>query len=394
MLPISLDDLTFDKLEALVGAGVREGRTLDFKRDPVGPKDDDKREFLADVSAFANTAGGDLVFGVDEAAGEATGVPGIALEDPDKEVNRLDAVLRSGLEPRLPNVRLHWVRGPEGRVALVVRTVRSFAAPHRVTFRDHSKFYARNSSGKYALDVSELRAAFLSAEGLLHSIRRFRDERLAVIEANEGPVPVVGGAKLVFHLLPLSSFAAPQQVEIDERRLLAPLGLPGSYGNLRHVLEGLATYRGEEAPDAPRGYTLLFRTGAIEGVCSVEVPSRHNPDQQGPAVYPDLIEDSLIRCYDQWRAELLHLGIEPPYYAFASLLGIRGRVLLSNVGFTRRVSPLRRDAALLPEIVVTDARLGGEEVLRPAFDQVWQTFGWPKSGNFNAEGKYTGHVFR
>ena len=44
----------------------------------------DKREFLADVTAFANAAGGDLVFGVSTRDGVAAQVEGIELDDPDK----------------------------------------------------------------------------------------------------------------------------------------------------------------------------------------------------------------------------------------------------------------------------------------------------------------------
>ena len=131
MLTQRLDELSFTTIEALVAAGLREGRTLDFKRDPVGGRDEDKREFLADVSAFANTAGGDLLFGVEESSGEATAAPGVALDDPDAEIRRLDGVLRAGLDPRLPTVELRWLPGPNGRGCLIVRVPRSFLAPHR-----------------------------------------------------------------------------------------------------------------------------------------------------------------------------------------------------------------------------------------------------------------------
>lgn len=48
---------------------VSEGRTIDYKRELPGNSDGDKKEFLADVSSFANTSGGDLILGVDENAG-------------------------------------------------------------------------------------------------------------------------------------------------------------------------------------------------------------------------------------------------------------------------------------------------------------------------------------
>ena len=43
-----------------------ESRYLDYKERLPGDSDEDKRELLADVTAFANTAGGDLLYGVRE----------------------------------------------------------------------------------------------------------------------------------------------------------------------------------------------------------------------------------------------------------------------------------------------------------------------------------------
>jgi hypothetical protein len=53
-------------IDRLVEGAVEESNQLDFKEAPVGPTRDDKKEFVADVCAFANTSGGDLVFGIRE----------------------------------------------------------------------------------------------------------------------------------------------------------------------------------------------------------------------------------------------------------------------------------------------------------------------------------------
>ena len=55
MIPKRLEALSFADVESLVASGTREGRSLEFKRDQVGGKDEDRREFLADVSAMANS---------------------------------------------------------------------------------------------------------------------------------------------------------------------------------------------------------------------------------------------------------------------------------------------------------------------------------------------------
>jgi len=67
-----LNAITEEDLQSLITNGVAEGRTIDYKRDLPGNSDGDKKEFLADVSSFANTGGGDLVFGMDEAGGLPT----------------------------------------------------------------------------------------------------------------------------------------------------------------------------------------------------------------------------------------------------------------------------------------------------------------------------------
>ena len=124
MLPLKLEDLSIVTIMSLIATGIREGRTLDFKRDAVGNRDEDKREFLADVSALANSAGGDLLFGVEETGGEATAVPGVAISDPDAEILRLEQIVRSGLDPRLPHIDFRWAS--EGDVGcLLVRVARS-----------------------------------------------------------------------------------------------------------------------------------------------------------------------------------------------------------------------------------------------------------------------------
>ena len=53
-------------LQNLIDHQVREGKVIEYKRDLYGNTDSEKKEFLADVSSFANTVGGDLIIGMDE----------------------------------------------------------------------------------------------------------------------------------------------------------------------------------------------------------------------------------------------------------------------------------------------------------------------------------------
>ena len=88
MIPKPLDEITEGDLNALVTASVPEKRTLDYKREIQQLNDAGKRELLADVSSFANTAGGDLILGMTESEGVPTGLPGISIADLDQEILR------------------------------------------------------------------------------------------------------------------------------------------------------------------------------------------------------------------------------------------------------------------------------------------------------------------
>jgi predicted HTH transcriptional regulator len=61
-----------------ISTGVPEGVLVDYKRDMYGRGDADVKEFLKDVSSFANTAGGHLIIGVDETGGIPTGISALS----------------------------------------------------------------------------------------------------------------------------------------------------------------------------------------------------------------------------------------------------------------------------------------------------------------------------
>ena len=66
MIPKEFDTIGKEDIEALVANAVSEGRTIEYKEKLPGGTDDDRREFLADASSFANAGGGDLIYGIRE----------------------------------------------------------------------------------------------------------------------------------------------------------------------------------------------------------------------------------------------------------------------------------------------------------------------------------------
>lgn len=380
-----------EDLHNLVENRVRESRTLEFKVDYGRAEgrtrrlnDEQKKEFLADVSAFANTAGGDLVIGIREDSGEAAEVVGLDLEDPDEEIRKLDSVLRDSLEPRLPGVTLHSVELENGCHVLVIRAPRSWIGPHRVVA--NGKFWARNSAGKYPMDVSELRQAFTLADTLMERVRRFRTDRLALISANEAMVPLPDSPKAVLHIIPLSSFVSPAQIQFNEMDGgMQPMGARGGW-NSRYTVEGHGTYTGDGRSEAGcHSYTLVFRSGIIEGVHLVANPS----DKEDNYVYSTEVEGPITHCTPRFLERLRREAIEGPFYLFFSLLGVKGRSMYIGNHFSLSYSatPVRRDVLLFPEVVFPAASFD-MAVVRPLCDMVFNAFGLHRSPSFVSDGKY------
>lgn len=95
-----------------------EGKTLEFKRDLSSPKN-----FLKTLVAFANTAGGRLIIGVEDVSRQVVGV-----DHPLDEEERLCNLIADSIAPRMvPNVELVTV---ENKTLLIVEVYLSGTRPH------------------------------------------------------------------------------------------------------------------------------------------------------------------------------------------------------------------------------------------------------------------------
>jgi hypothetical protein len=212
---IPLGDITEGHLQRLVAAQAAESLHVEYKRETYGTNDDQRREFLADVSSFANSAGGDLVIGMIAANGIPTGVYPF-MGDGDAEQLRLEQMARDGLSPRIPNLQTRAVPLSGGGLVVVVRVPKSYHPPHRIIFKNSGRFWARSSAGKYEPNVEELRRIFTEAPLLAERARAFRIERTAQIAARETPVNLKDGGVLVLHIMPFAAFDFGHSLSLDD----------------------------------------------------------------------------------------------------------------------------------------------------------------------------------
>lgn len=133
MFSKSFDEITKADVDLLIADQVPEGRTLDYKAELPGKSDGQRKEFAADVSSFANAAGGYIVFGVAEAkdgSGKNTGTPdkatGLANTNGDEAILRLESMARANIEPPIPGLRTKHRHGDPVRIPPLGRN----AEPH------------------------------------------------------------------------------------------------------------------------------------------------------------------------------------------------------------------------------------------------------------------------
>jgi predicted HTH transcriptional regulator len=166
--------ITAADIQGLVAERTPEGRSIEFKRELPGAKDSDRKEFLADVSSFANALGGDLIFGVQEKDGVAAVANGVVVANIDAEVLRLDEMIRSGISPRIIGCHTQVVPELAKGPAVVIRIPRSWNGPHAISFQQDFPFYSRSTKGKFRMDASDVRDAVLAAGSIDERIRTSR----------------------------------------------------------------------------------------------------------------------------------------------------------------------------------------------------------------------------
>lgn len=373
-----IHDLKNTDIEYLLEAKEPEGKNVEYKSSLTLSTSDEKREFLADISSFANTAGGHIVFGVKEEKGIPVELSGIEIENADVEKIRIANIIQDGITPRIQGLSVEPVDLKNGRLALVIYIPKSYSAPHMVSYQGSSRFYARHAVGKkYQMDVQELRQAFLLSETVSDKIKDFRLSRVAQINAEETPVELYGKEKIIIHIVPLTSFTTYQSINLsnireDALRFLSDMSL------YRYNIDGFISWR-TRANGKAGGYFQVFRAGQIEYVESDLIRTN-----DGSSYFPSLImKKNIIKaCYGSLHLQKKY-SIEQPILIFISLTGVEGaRLAVDPMYFDADRVGFDRDVILTREIMLEDypadeAQL--RSLLKPILDEIWNAAGYLES---------------
>lgn len=244
----------------------------------------------------------------------------------------------------------------------------------------------------------------LKSEGkaqAIGEIRKLRQLRLDKIMAGEMPVKVRTPAKLLLQIIPLSvidsaiqykvAALGQDQNDIQFHIMTRELGCNVLLPNL----EGFAASRQlERDTGIAELYIQFLRNGSVE-YADMRWFRRSRENNQlimSSVEHERSLINSLPRIFNVQK----QLGIKPPLAVGLSLLSVQGYILsidsrLLFAAFPRQpANPFDRENVVLPEVVIDTFDVDPAQVLKPAFDAIWNTAGWPESMNYDPSGKWVG----
>lgn len=367
---------------------VPEGKTIDYKQELPGNADSDKKDFLADLSSFANATGGHLIFGMAEAEGLPTELIGLT-GDMDKAVLRLESMARDGIRPTIPGLEFVRVLLSNGKNAIVASVPRSWNKPHQVIFQKDFRFYTRGSAGKQHIDVDELRRIVHFSQEIGERIRQFRAARLAMVMSEDAPIDLVPGARTILHFIPFTAFDLGSQVDLQPllKQGGSFVGVMNRGGSQRYNVDGLLAF--SPSSQGNEAYAQLFRTGVIEIVTHLQA---WNP--RGKLVLPSLaFEEDMFEMVKATLAVLRHLSVSPPVAILLSFAGIKGWQMgvRDPYGTRGNRGGFDRDPLLVPELILTTLATDNvPRLLKPLIEAVWNAAGYAHSDYYDQEGNWVG----
>ncbi|HEX7409478.1 MAG TPA: ATP-binding protein [Candidatus Binatia bacterium] len=138
-------------LELFLRRKYPEGHHLDYKAQLSHPDQKAHREFLKDISAFANANGGHLLIGVKEPSDDLDlGAQVVGIDRPLDVAQKLENLASSSIDPRIAGLQIIPVTVC-GKGIIFIHVPPSSTRPHRVDHQGHSAFYRRHTESIFAM---------------------------------------------------------------------------------------------------------------------------------------------------------------------------------------------------------------------------------------------------
>lgn len=388
MLLKELESITFEDLQELLDNSVNESKTLEYKKVLNLNSENEKKEFLNDVSSFANSSGGDIIYGIGEKSGNPNSLEGFQIENLDLLIQQIENILRDGIEPRIAGIIIRPIENPAKNYILIIRIPKSWISPHRTNYKNSRRFFARNSNGKYELDIQELRRSFALSDSISSRLKSFREDRISRIISNDTPAELKGERKVALHIVPLVALTQSQSYDIRILKTKSEYSIPfcAGPGHTSYNFDGILSINGYRGSDLT-SYTQFYKNGIIEGV-TTKLEDRF--DSNTISIPNTIFETCLFSALRAYFPFYQSINVDFPLYLFVTLINFKGAKLAISYNLMQRYDAyfIDRDILPIPEVYIEDSKINLHSILRPIFDTLWNTCGYERCLHYDNQGNY------
>lgn len=421
--------INYDDIIALKNNRIRENSNLEYKQadslnfvfsitkekldEPT--KEKRIREFLKDISAFANGEGGDILYGIkcDEKEGD---LPVEIVPFKEDNIDRLKRDLDQHIEkikPRIPTPIIQEIEEPPLKIGdpptkkyvLLIRIQQSWRSPHAIQQQSDSSFYFHKRTGvkTIQMNMEEIRESFVRSEGITEKIRHFHSKRLdffrQISTRNILPFNLLPSNLLIIHIFPLISFFQNKMVDFNMLKKVDKNWYSGFGYNKEFTLDGMAVQGIDQ-----KEYYHLLKVGSVEYIKSYGYDRYQDtykdglPEDGKFLLNLDQLDIALPKQIAK-NVEFMHnkFALQGPYFIFISFLKINDLFpYVHDDRINKRNGSLfsKSQELVFPEIGLNDyssshsiAELA--EKIRVSLDIIWNTFGRESSESFDSDGKCT-----
>lgn len=383
-LELMSEEAIKDRIQTLIENEVKEDRFIDYKQSLDIKTDSEKRELCKDVSGFANSLGGQLIYGIEEKNGKPVGLCGFEIDNIDSFKLQIQNILSTGIQPRLTgyHVRIIPLETSREKYILIINIPRSWQAPHMVVKAQDNRVYIRMNGLTEMADIMQIRDIFFEREGVAPRIRAFRHERIEWLTGEDSPF-CSNQRLLIYHIIPVNAFTQEASRNIVDFIVKSPPQNRKINRILDHYVNGYIL------PNADGVFTTVdygkkgnasafcqyFRNGIVEMVNVLECESKEGHEYITTNIRTKAYNTQ--ECFKETFNNYKELNIIEDIYIAVSVLGVKGcRMHVERGHFVDQGRAFDRNRILFPEYL-TNYNKDIVEVLKPAITFIWQAAGYP-----------------
>jgi len=318
-----INNLNKFALIEFLGKKVIEGHHIDYKVALSGEgKRGQRKNFLKDVTAFANASGGNIFIGVKEPEDELSIEDQIVgIENGESICKDLERVVRDSIQPRIPGFQIRPIDVLENRVVIVAHVPPSTVRPHMVYYDHHQYFYIRHQESSDPMTIDEIRETFLSSLSAEARAKKYLEQQEVEVRAydisDEFSILLLQGIPL----FPLESHWDVFSEEFGD--LVEGLKRSGRFRDgydLRTFNRPKPNILGIEGIDNGRHKTQIHRNGYISTTFFMPIEF-YTPHRQDKAAVLSSLHKSLFMAFNEICFDAIQItGNDLPFVLRCKLL--------------------------------------------------------------------------